>query len=93
MATSPDLETIQADLESLKRDLAALMSHLKSGAQDRIGGAANQVGDEATRLYGIMAEQGDRSMKALQRQVQEQPLLFLLGAFAVGYLGGRVATR
>ena len=93
MAISPDLETIQADLDLLKRDLAALLGHLKIGAEDRIGGAAEQVGNEANRLYGMVSDQGDRSVKAIQRQMEEQPLLFLLGAFAVGFLGGRVFSR
>ena len=86
MATSPDLETIQSDLESLKRDLAALMNHLKIGLTEGVGA-------EASRLGGLMCEQGDRSLKAVQRQVQEQPLLFLAGAFAVGFLGSRVLLR
>jgi hypothetical protein len=82
VATSPDLETIQSDLESLKRDLAALMSHLKIGLTEGVGA-------EASRLGGLMCEQG----KAVQRQVREQPLLFLAGAFAVGFLGSRVLLR
>jgi hypothetical protein len=82
VALSPDLETIQSDLESLKRDLATLMNHLKSGA-----------GTEASRLSGLMCEQGDRSLKAVQQQVREQPLLYLAGAFAVGFLGSRIFLR
>ena len=86
MATTPDLETIQSDLDALKRDLAALMTHLKIGLTEGVGG-------EASRLASVMCEQGDRSVKAVQRQVQEQPLLFLAGAFAVGFLGARVLIR
>ena len=86
MSDSPDLATIQSDLEALKRDLGALMSHLKIGLTDG-------VGSEASRFAGMVCEQTDRSTKAMQRQVQEQPLLFLAGAFAVGFLGARVLFR
>jgi hypothetical protein len=86
MATSPNLETIQADLDSLKRDLIALANHVKSGVTER-------VGDEASRLSGLLSEQGARSVEAVQRQLQEKPLLYVHGAFAVGFLGGRVLSR
>lgn len=91
MADTPDFDTIKADLDSLKRDFAALISHLKIG--DRIGDAAEQVGGEAARVYGMMSDHGDRSVKAVQRQMQEQPVLFLLGVFAVGFLSGRASSR
>ena len=86
MAINSDIETIQSDLDALKRDLSSLMSHLKIGLTEGLGG-------EATRLAGVVSEQSDRSLKAMQGQVRQQPLLYLAGAFVIGFLGSRVLLR
>jgi hypothetical protein len=40
-----------------------------------------------------LAAQGERSMKALTRQVEEQPVMSLLLAFALGFAGSRWLSR
>jgi hypothetical protein len=40
-----------------------------------------------------LAAQGERSMKALGRQVEEQPIMSLLLAFALGFAGSRWLSR
>lgn len=87
--SNPDLDAIVSDLASLRRDLAALTDHLKIGAVNGAKGAARDVAGEAERLYGNLAAQGERSMKALGRQVEEQPVMSLLLAFALGFAGSR----
>jgi hypothetical protein len=87
--SNPDLDAIVSDLASLRRDLAALTDHLKIGAVSSAKGAARDVSGEAERLYGNLAAQGERSMKALGRQVEEQPVMSLLLAFALGFAGSR----
>ena len=89
----PDLATIQNDLTALKGDLAALISHLRIGARDGIGDAAGQIGAEASRIGAILSAQGQRSVKAVGHRFNEQPVVFLLAAFVVGVLGGRVLSR
>jgi len=92
-----DLDAIVTDLASLKRDIAALTDHLKTGAINGVSGAtrdaAGHLGEEAERLYGNLAAQGERSMKALGRQVEEQPVMSLLLAFALGFAGSRWLSR
>jgi len=94
---TPDLEIIAKDLASLRRDLATLMEHVKTGA---IGGAdglardaADRLGSEGKRLYDNLAAQGERSAKAISRQVEEQPVMSLLLAFAIGFIGSRLLSR
>jgi hypothetical protein len=91
--SNPDLDAIVSDLASLKRDLAALTDHLKIGAVSGAKAAAQDVAGEAERLYGNLAAQGERSMKALGRQVEEQPVMSLLLAFALGFAGSRLLSR
>jgi hypothetical protein len=93
---SPELQAIMGDVAALKRDLAILLRQLKIEAGDEFAcerSAVGQLGDEALRIYENLAAQGDRSLKALSRQVEEQPVVSLLVAFAVGFLGSRMLSR
>jgi hypothetical protein len=94
--SNPELDAIVSDLAALRRDFAKLTDHLKSGgikgakaARD----AADHLGEEAERLYENLAEQGERSMKALGRQVEEQPIMSLLLAFGLGFVASRFLSR
>jgi ElaB/YqjD/DUF883 family membrane-anchored ribosome-binding protein len=95
--TIPDLEMLAGDIATLKHDLAELMRHLKLGATEGARGAAQrtveQIGDEALRAYENLTAQTKRSVKAIGRQVEEQPVMSLLLAFAIGVLGGRMMSR
>lgn len=95
--SNPDLEVIVSDLASLRRDITTLTDHLKIGAVNGAKGAARDaaghLGDEAERLYSSLAAQGQRSLKALGRQVEEQPMMSLLLAFALGFAGSRLLSR
>jgi hypothetical protein len=90
---SPDLATLQADLAALKRDVGDLVAHLKSGAAASVQGAAAGLEDSAGKLFRSITDEGERSMKAVGQKVEEQPLMALLIAFGIGYLGGRVLSR
>jgi ElaB/YqjD/DUF883 family membrane-anchored ribosome-binding protein len=93
----PDIDAIVDDLAALKRDLATLMSHLKTdalnGASEAAQGAIGRIGDQAESIYESLAAQGKRSGKAIGRQVEEQPVVSLLIAFAVGYCASRLLSR
>jgi hypothetical protein len=89
----PDIEAITDDIAALKRDLAALVEDVKRGAISSATGAAAQFGDEAADIYSQLAAQGARSARILARQVEEQPVVSLLIAFAIGFLGSRLLSR
>ena len=93
----PGIEAIVNDLAALKRDLATLMSHLKTdalnGASEAAQGAIGRINDQAESIYESLAAQGKRSGKALGRQVEEQPVVSLLVAFAVGFCASRLLSR
>ena len=88
-----DLAALQADLAALKRDVADLMTHLKSNASSTVQDATEKLGDGATKIMRSLSDEGERSMKAVGQKIEEQPLLALLIAFGVGYLGGRTLGR
>jgi hypothetical protein len=93
----PDLTSITGDIAALKRDLAQLMRHLKLDATETTRtaprSAVDEIGGEAMRAYETLAAQGERSVQAIGRQVEEQPIMSLLLAFAVGLLGSRMLSR
>ncbi|HXQ53080.1 MAG TPA: hypothetical protein VN802_18455 [Stellaceae bacterium] len=99
-STAPDLERIVSDLASLKRDLAELFDHVKSGAVGGVGDATDAVrrsvgllGDKARSAYDDVAAQGERSVKAIGRQVEERPITSLLIALGVGFVASRLLSR
>ncbi|HYM01780.1 MAG TPA: hypothetical protein VET85_02475 [Stellaceae bacterium] len=93
----PDLQVISADLATLKKDVARLMRQLKASAIDDGDAsprdAVEHIGDEALRAYRDWVAQGERSVRSLGRQVEEQPVTSLLLAFAAGFLGSRLLLR
>ena len=97
---TPDLQAIMTDIAALKRDLARLVRSMKVDVSEDVASARNAIshlGDEALHVYenvaANMAAQGERSVKAIGHQVEEQPILSLLLAFAVGFLGSRMLSR
>ena len=84
-----DVAALQEDVAALKRNVASLIEHLKAGAAS----SAAQLDEGAHRLYRSVAAEGERSVRAMSRQVEEQPLTALLIALGVGYFAGRLLSQ
>jgi ElaB/YqjD/DUF883 family membrane-anchored ribosome-binding protein len=91
--TDPAFAALQNDIAALKRDVSNLIEHLKAGATDSAQNAAGQIDDEARTIYRNVAAEGDRAAKAISRGIEQQPLVALLIALGVGYVGGRLLSR
>ena len=95
--TGVDFDAIIRDVAALRQDFADLMSQMKSGVLKGASGAAEnilgQLGDRANRLYDGVTAQGERSVKAVSRQVEERPMVSLLVAFGVGFIASRLLSR
>ena len=85
-----DLGTIQNDLAALRADVELLLAHLKSGARDSAAGAASQIGESASGLSQCVAHGGDKTTRAIDSWVAQRPLLAILIAAGVGFVGARV---
>jgi hypothetical protein len=90
---TPNLDAIMRDIAALRRDFAKITGDLREGADEAARNAAGVISEEAKRLYRNAGAQSERSVNALRRQVNEQPVASLLIAFALGYIGSRLLAR
>ena len=81
------------DMKSMKQENEHLLEHLKIGATNGAQSTAERLDDGAQRIYRNVAAEGDRAAKAIGRQIEEQPLVALLIALGIGYVGGRLLSR
>ena len=93
MNADPDLAAIREDLLALKRDVASLVEHIKSGATNRVQNAADQIDRGVRSLRQQAGAEGERSAQAISVFVERRPLVALMIAVGVGYIGARVLRR
>jgi hypothetical protein len=88
-----DLAGFRDDLAALKRDVVSLIEHVKGGAADEVHDAAEQIDRGARGFCHAAGAEGERSAKAIGAWVEKQPVLALLIALGVGYVGARAFLR
>lgn len=93
IAIAPDLAALREDLAGLKRDVAALIDHLKLGVADGAASAVSRIDAGARDLAENVAAGSGRAADMIGRKVEEQPLIALLVAVGVGWIGGRLMSR
>lgn len=81
-----DFELLRSDVEALKAAIEGLVDHSQGGPVDKV----NEAG---RRLYGRLAEGGERSVNAVRETVEDRPLTSILVAFIIGFIGGRYLVR
>lgn len=104
MAANFNSETAVAalrdDLAALRADVAGLIQHLKTDAANgarhasaAVKDGAGEIYDSAGQFYRGFAEKTESSALALGRQVEAQPVIAVLVALGLGYVGGRVMSK
>lgn len=91
--SSSEFKAMLADLAALRADVAQLAGHVKSSTVNAAEGAAEQVSAEATRLMGSVTDASKASVKAVERQIDMHPLVSLLLAFGLGFVGSRLLAK
>ncbi len=89
----PTVVSLQEDIGALKRDVTRLVSHLQSGAVNTAQSAVAQLDDRAQRLYKNLSATGGQSVKSIGRGIEKKPVIAILVALGIGYLGGRLLSR
>ena len=93
MDSDPDIALFREDLVILKRDVASLIEHIKGGATDNVQNATNQIERHVRSLRQEAGAQGEPSAKAVRVFTEKQPLVALIIAVGIGYVGARVLRR
>ena len=92
-----DIEAIIDDLAALKKDVQKAIAHVKKlsldDALDSARDIADDLQDDASDLYKDMQKRGKKSLAAVERKVDDQPIASLLMAFAAGFVISKVFFR
>ena len=77
-----DIAALQKDFAALKKDVASLLDHLQ---EETVNGA--------DRVYRTVAKESQRQAEVLSHRIESQPLIAVLIAAGIGYIGGRLLSR
>ncbi|WP_237153876.1 hypothetical protein [Oryzibacter oryziterrae] len=66
------------------------MSHLKTGVSNGAEAASNQIDVAARKVVSTVTEEGKQSLKWIGDEIEARPVLSLLIALGLGYVGGRL---
>jgi hypothetical protein len=92
-ASDPNIAPFREDLVILKRVVASLIEHIKRGATNKVQNATNQVERHVRSVRQEAGAQGERSAQAVSVFTEKQPLVALIIAVGMGYVGARVLRR
>ena len=93
MDSDPGGALFREDLVILKREVASLIEHIKGGATNNVQIATNQIERHVRSLRQEAGAQGERSAEAISVFTEKQPLVALIIAVGMGYVGARVLRR
>jgi ElaB/YqjD/DUF883 family membrane-anchored ribosome-binding protein len=88
-----EMDKLRADIATLRDDVARLVKTLASEAKGMASEAKGDASEEFRRLYAKLSEQSGRGAKAIAHEVEERPLVTLLLAFGIGFIGGTLLRR
>jgi ElaB/YqjD/DUF883 family membrane-anchored ribosome-binding protein len=93
MVSDPDIALVREDLVILKRDVASLIEHIKGGATNKVQNATNQIERHVRSLRQEAGARGERSAQAVSVFTEKQPLVELMIAVGIGFVGARLLRR
>ena len=93
MDSDPDIALFREDLVILKRDVASLIEHIKGGATNKVQNSTNQVERHVRSFRQKAGARGEGSAEAISVFTEKQPLVALIIAVGIGYVGARVFRR
>jgi hypothetical protein len=91
-----DYDTLQQEISDLRRDFSALLESLR-GRGDGIAKDAEQtvrdLANQAQRIYDDLSRSGRHSLHTVGKSIEERPLVSILIAFVLGFIGSRLLDR
>lgn len=88
-----DVDAIKSDLDALRKDLSNALETIKGSARSR---AESEIDALQKRLNSIASDvqtTGRESLRAVEGQIGDKPLVSVAVAFAVGLMLGKLFDR
>jgi ElaB/YqjD/DUF883 family membrane-anchored ribosome-binding protein len=90
---SKDVDTIKTDLDVLRKDLANVLETIKGTAKSRAESEIDALQKRLNQIAADLQTTGRDSLRAVEGQIGERPLVSVAIAFAVGLMLGRLFER
>ena len=90
---SKDVDAIKADLDALRKDLANVLETVKDTAKSRAESELDALQNRLNQLASDLHASGRDSLRAVESQIGEKPLVSVAVAFAVGLMLGKLLDR
>jgi ElaB/YqjD/DUF883 family membrane-anchored ribosome-binding protein len=87
---SKDVDAIKADLDALRKDLANVVETLKGTAKSRAESEIDALQKRMNQIAADVQTTGRESLRAVEGQIGEKPLVSVAVAFAVGLMLGKL---
>jgi ElaB/YqjD/DUF883 family membrane-anchored ribosome-binding protein len=88
-----DVDAIRTDIEVLRKDLAVVLERIKGTASSRAEAEVQALQRRINKIADDVQASGRESLRTVEQQIEERPLVSLAVAFAVGLVLGRLFDR
>jgi len=88
-----DVDAIKADLDALRKDFASVVETIKGTAKSRAESEIDALQKRINQIAADVQSSGRESLRAVEGQIGEKPLVSVAVAFAVGLILGKLFDR
>jgi ElaB/YqjD/DUF883 family membrane-anchored ribosome-binding protein len=85
-----DVDAIKADLDALRKDISSVLETIKGTAKNRAETEIEALQKRINQIASDVQTSGRDSLRAVEGQIGDKPLVSVAIAFAIGLMLGRV---
>ena len=91
-----DYDTLHQEISDLRRDFSSLLDSLRehgNGVAHDTEAKIRDLAGQAQRVYDDLSRSSRDSLHAVGKTIEERPLVSILIAFVLGFIGSRLLDR
>jgi ElaB/YqjD/DUF883 family membrane-anchored ribosome-binding protein len=88
-----DVDAIKADLDALRKDLSNVLETIKGTAKNRAESEIDALQKRLNQIASDVQTSGRDSLRAVEGQIGDKPLVSVAVAFALGLMLGKLFDR
>ncbi len=88
-----DVDAIKSDLDALRKDVSSVVETIKGTAKSRAESELDALHKRLNQIAADLQTSGRDSLRAVEGQIGEKPLVSVAVAFAVGLMIGKLFDR